>query len=419
VIIWLVTVLMSRVAAAVPSVGDIDPAGWLDRFDDLFARVVAPEFGRREPRLRAEAYLLGLVSGLERKNGWTIAEFAGDRSPLGMQRLLNQAVRDQDAVRDRLVRYVAAELGDPGGILIADETGFLKTGKMSAGVQRQYTGTAGKITNCQVGVFLAYAVPARGVRVLVDRELYVPKSWTGDRDRCAGAGIGEDVTFATKPQLAKTMIGRVWELGLPFAWFTADEAYGDNGKLREWLEQEKIPYVVAVACDTLVPAGADKTIRADKLAAKVPQRGWQTMSCGPGSKGERLYDWALSPAGNGRHLLIRRSLTSGELAFCLCWSPEPATLAELVRVAGARWAAGETFQAGKNETALDHYQVRKHVAWYRHVTLALAAQAWLAVAAARPPGPAALPPGGPGDSDRAREGAASLWTTIRPAPVPA
>src|SRR5580658_9390341 len=214
---------MSRVAAAVPSVGDIDPAGWLDLFDDLFARVVAPEFYRREPRLRAEAYLLGLVSGLERKNGWTIAEFAGDRSPLGMQRLLNQAVRDQDAVRDRLVRYVAAELGDPGGILIADETGFLKTGKMSAGVQRQYTGTAGKITNCQVGVFLAYAVPARGVRVLVDRELYVPKSWTGDRDRCAGAGIGEDVTFATKPQLAKTMIGRVWELGLPFAWFTADE----------------------------------------------------------------------------------------------------------------------------------------------------------------------------------------------------
>src|SRR5258708_14454825 len=130
--------------------------------------------------------------------------------------------------RDRLVRYVAGELGDPGGILIADETGFLKTGRRSAGVQRQYTGTAGKITTCQVGVFLAYAVPAAGVRVLVDRELYVPESWTGDRDRCGEAGIGEDVTFATKPQLGRTMVERVRELGLPFAWFTADEAYGDK-----------------------------------------------------------------------------------------------------------------------------------------------------------------------------------------------
>ena len=172
-----------------------------------------------------------------------------------------------------------------------------------------------------------------------------------------------------------------------------------------------------MACDHPVPAGAGKTIRADRLAAKVPGRGWQTMSCGPGSKGERLYDWALAPAGAGRHLLIRRSVSSGELAFYLCWSAKAATLAELVRVAGARWAVEETFQAAENETALDHYQVRKHVGWYRHVTLALAAQAWLAVTAARPPG---TPPAvGPGDNGRAREGAASLWTTIRSAPVPA
>ena len=413
-IIWLVTVLMDRAAAVVPdSVGDVDPAGWLDRFDDMFARVVAPGFGRREPRLRARGYLLGLVAGLERANGWTIAEFAGDRSPLGMQRLLNSAVWDAGGVRDRLVSYVAAELGDPAGVLIADETGFLKTGCRSAGVQRQYTGTAGKITNCQVGVFLAYAVPAAGVRVLVDRELYVPESWTSDRDRCGEAGIGEDVEFATKPGLARTMTERMVGLGLPFAWFTADEAYGDNGKLREWLEKESISYVVAVARDTLVPAGADRTIRADQLAAKVPGRGWQRLSCGPGSKGERLYDWAIAPAGGGRHLLVRRSPGSGELAFYLCWSPRSATLSELVRVAGARWAVEESFQAAKNETALDHYQVRKHVAWYRHVTLALAAQAWLAVAAARPPG---TPPGdGPGEGGRAREGADRLWTTLRPA----
>jgi SRSO17 transposase len=381
----------------------------------MFGRVVAPAFYRREPRLRAEAYLLGLVSGLERKNGWTIAEFAGDKGPLGMQRLLNQAVWDQDAVRDRLVRYVAAELGDQSGVLIADETGFEKSGRFSAGVQRQYTGTAGKITNCQVGVFLAYAVPAAGVRVLVDRELYVPKSWTSDRHRCGEAGIGDGVRFATKPELAKTMIGRVMKLGLPFAWFTADEAYGNDGKLRQWLEQSKISYVVAVSCDHRVPAGAGTTIRADRLAAKVPGQGWQRMSCGPGSKGERLYDWALAPAGQGRNLLIRRSISSGELAYYLCWSRKNATLAELVRVAGARWAIEESFQAAKNETAMDHYQVRKHIAWYRHVTLALAAQAWLAVAAARPPGN--LPCDGPGDSGRAREGDPGLWTTIRPDPV--
>jgi SRSO17 transposase len=253
---------MDRVAAVLPSVGEIDPAGWLDRFDDMFARVVAPGFFRREPRLRAWSYLLGLVGGLERANEWTLAEFAGDSTPDGMQRLLNGAVWDEDAIRGALGRYVAAELGDPGGVLIADETGSEKAGVHSAGVQRQYTGTAGKITNCQIGVFLAYAVPARGIRVLVDRELYVPRSWAGDRDRCAAAGIGEDTTFATKPQLARTMVERALASGLPFGWFTADEAYGDNGPLRDWLEENKVAHVVAVSCDHRVPAGAGRAIRA-------------------------------------------------------------------------------------------------------------------------------------------------------------
>jgi SRSO17 transposase len=405
-----VTVLIDRAAAAVPRVGEIDAAGWLDQFDEMFAEVLAPGFFRREPRRRARAYVLGLVSGLERKNGWTLAELAGDGSPDGTQRLLNAARWDEDAVRDALGRYVAARLGDPAGVLIADDTGFEKTGRYSAGVQRQYTGTVGKITNCQVGVFLAYAVPASGTRVLIDRELYIPRSWAGDPDRCAGAGIPAGTKFATKPELAEQMIERVITAGLPFAWFTADEAYGDNGKLRDWLEDNKISYVVAVSCDHRVPAGAGTAIRADQLAARVPARGWQRMSCGPGSKGERLYDWALAPAGQGRHLLIRRSITSGELAFYLCWCPGAVTLAELVRVAGARWAVEETFQAAKNEAALDHYQVRKHAARYRHVTLAMCALAWLAVtaAASRPP------PGGPGDGGRAREGASGLWTTSRP-----
>jgi SRSO17 transposase len=407
---------MDRAAAVGPSVGDVDPAGWLDRLDDLFGRVLAPAFTRREPRLRAWSYLLGLTSGLERKNGWTLAEFAGDRTPDGMQRLLNAAVWDEDEVRDRLIGYVAAELGDPGGVLIADETGFLKSGRQSAGVQRQYTGTAGKITNCQIGVFLAYAVPARGRRVLIDRELYLPRSWREDEGRCAAAGIPGELEFATKPALAQKMVERAIKAGLPFAWFTADEAYGDNGKLRDWLQGAGIAYVVAVACDTQVPAGAGRMIRADQLAAQVPARGWQRMSCGPGSKGERLYDWALAGADHGRHLLIRRSLSSGELAYYLCWSPRQAGLAELVAVAGARWAVEECFQAAKNETALDHYQVRKHTAWYRHVTLAMCAHAWLAVTAAASRPPPVTAPGGPGDG-RATQGAGGLWTTFRAAEV--
>ncbi len=379
----------------------------------MFAEVLAPAFFRGEPRLRALSYVLGLASGLERKNGWTLAEYAGDATPDGMQRLLNAARWDQDSVRDALSRYIAARLGDRDGVLIADETGFEKTGKHSAGVQRQYAGTAGKITNCQVGVFLACAVPAKSTRVLIDRELYVPRSRADDEDRCAGAGIPEDAKSATKPQLAKKMAGRAIKAGLPFGWFTADEAYGDNGPLRDWLEEARVSYVVAVACDHRVPAGAGRAIRAGTLAAKVPARGWQRMSCGPGSKGERLYDWALAPAGPGRHLLIRRSIGSGELACYRCWSPRAVPLAELVRVAGARWAVEETFQAAKNEVALDHYQVRQHTAWYRHVTLAMCALAWLAVAAASRPPPGAAAGGRPGDGSRVREGADPLWTTFR------
>jgi SRSO17 transposase len=187
---------MDRAAAVAPSVEDIDLAGWLARFDDMFGRVLAPAFFRREPRLRAQSYLLGLVSGLERKNGWTLAEFAGDRSPQGMQRLLNAAVWDEDAVRDRLVGYIAAKLGDPAGVLIADETGFLKSGQHSAGVQRQYTGTAGKITNCQVGVFLAYAAPAQGTRVLPGHCMCPNR---GRRTRTGASGPGSARTPRSRP----------------------------------------------------------------------------------------------------------------------------------------------------------------------------------------------------------------------------
>ena len=178
---------------------------------------IAGRFGRAEPRARVREYVSGLVAGLERKNGWTLAEWAGEVSPDGMQRLLRRAGWDVDGVRDDVRGYVIKQLGDEDGVLIADDTGFLEKGIRSAGVQRQYSGTAGRTENCQVGVFLAYAVPARGTRVLVDRELYVPRSWTEDEQRCAAAGIGGDTGFATKPQLARMMIERAVKAGLPFA----------------------------------------------------------------------------------------------------------------------------------------------------------------------------------------------------------
>jgi SRSO17 transposase len=279
--------------AVPPTVEDVvDPAAWMAGFEELFAEVVAPFFFRREPRLRARSYLLGLVSGLERKNGWTLAEFAGEATPDGMQRLLNAAVWDVDRVRDALRSYVAGRLGDldagRAAVLTIDDTGFEKSGGCSAGVQRQYTGTAGKITNCQIGVFVSYFTP-RG-RALVDRDLYVPESWFADRGRCARAGIPDDREFATKPQLAKVMIARAVAAGLPFGWVTGDEAYGDNGPLRAFLEAEQIRYVLAVSCDHHIQARPGKMIRADVLARTIPKRAWQRHSCGPGSKGDRTYD---------------------------------------------------------------------------------------------------------------------------------
>jgi SRSO17 transposase len=206
---------------------------------------VAGRFAQACSRKRARAYLLGLLSRTERKNGWTIAEFAGDATPDGMQRLLNFYSWSADDVRDDMREYVVAGLGDDRAVLVADETGFLKKGTKSAGVQRQYSGTAGRVENCQLGVFLAYAVPGAG-RALIDRELYLPAAWTDDRDRCREAGVPDDRGFATKPELARQMIERALESGMPFGWVAADEAYGQNTALREWLEEYHVSYVLAV-----------------------------------------------------------------------------------------------------------------------------------------------------------------------------
>jgi SRSO17 transposase len=373
---------------------DADLAAWVAGLDDLFA-LVAGRFPRVEPRLRARAYVRGLLAPLASKNGWTLAEAAGDTTPDGMQRLLNRAGWDAGGVRDDVRGYVVRHLGSADGVLVVDETGFIKKGTRSAGVQRQYPGTAGRVENCQLGVFCAY-VTGKG-RALIDRELYLPRSWTDDRDRCRGAGVPGEVQFAAKPELARLMLARALDAGVPAAWVTADEAYGRDGKFRAWLEQRRTSYVVAVDSRQAVPGDAGSS-RADVLAAHAPDQAWKRRSCGKGSKGPRVFDWAAAtlpqdgsePPGWSRFLLVRRSLARNakdehELACYLCCAPAGTPDEELIRVAGSRWAVEECFQAAKNETGLDQYQVRRYDAWYRHVTLAMLACAYLAVTAATSP----------------------------------
>jgi SRSO17 transposase len=363
-------------------VGVAAVAAWQSGLDDLFARF-AGRFSRVEPRRLAFAYVRGLLAPLERRNGWTIAEHAGRRSPNAVQEMLYSRCWDPDAVRDDVRDYVIEQLGEPGGVLIGDETGFVKKGVRSAGVQRQYTGTAGKVENCQIGTFLGYA-SSRG-RALIDRELYLPKSWTDDRQRCAKAAVPDQVGFATKPEQARTMIERAVAAGVPFGWFTADEAYGQNPGLRSWLEQQDIAYVMATRCDDEVPAGLHTTARVDQLVARVRAGAWRRMSCGDGAHGPRVYDWASLPIrrafAHGRRgwVLARRSISTGEICYYVCFGRRGTRLRELVRTAGARWAVEESFQTAKNEVGLDQYQVRRYDAWYAHITLAMAAAAFLVV----------------------------------------
>ncbi|WP_435831821.1 IS701 family transposase [Nocardia salmonicida] len=260
----------------------------------MFARV-AGRFHRAEPRLRARAYVRGLLAPLAGKNGWTLAEAAGDLTPNGMQRLLNKAAWDVDGVRDDARAYAVEHLGDADGVLVVDETGFLKKGLKSVGVQRQYSGTAGRVENCQLGVFCAYTT-AKG-RTLIDRELYLPKSWTADRDRCREAGVPDDVEFATKQVLAQRMLARALGAGVPARWVTADEAYGGDSKFRRWLEGRRIGYVVAVPTSAPI-VSVSGSWRADQVVADAPPEAWKRLSCGEGAKGPRLFDWVgiLTPA---------------------------------------------------------------------------------------------------------------------------
>ncbi|HEV7372245.1 IS701 family transposase [Arenibaculum sp.] len=353
---------------------------WGDALDAL-VEGIAQRFRRVEARRRAGSYLRGLLAPLERKNGWHLAEAAGDRSPAAVHDFLTRMRWDADAVRDDLLAYVGDHLGDQGAVLVLDETGFLKKGCRSVGVKRQYSGTAGRIENCQVAVFLGYA--SRHGRVLVDRALYLPEDWTADEARRRAAGIPEDITFATKPKLGRAMLERAVAAGLPCAWVTADSVYGGDYLLRLWLERLPLGYVVAVTSKQRAPMGFD-TVK-DRTAARIQATDWMRLSAGDGAKGPRLYDWAHKAypsmrEGWSRGLLVRRSISQPDkLTYYLTFAPDGTPVAELVRIAGTRWTIESCFEAAKGEVGLDQYEVRTWTAWHRHVTLALFALAFLTV----------------------------------------
>lgn len=367
---------------------------WSKELEAVHARI-APRFTRAEPRQRALSYLQGLLSPVERKNGWQLAEQAGEATPHGMQRLLQATRWDADLVRDDLRRYLIEKLGDEDAVLVVDETGFLKKGKHSVGVKRQYSGTAGGVENCQVGVFLAYAT-AKGA-AFIDRELFLPEEWARDKERREAAGVPSDRKFSSKPQLAQRMLKRAFEAGVKAAWVVADTVYS-SWQLRKLLEEKRQPYVLAVPSNFMlrfIDAGGIQQPHIKTLFQKLEPE-WQRLSAGSGSKGERLYDWAwlslkelstshpaLAPLielGYDRRFLARRSLDDPtDIAYYIIFAPEDTVLTEVVRTAGMRWAIETGFEAVKGEAGLDEYETRSWNGWHRHITLSLLAHAFLAV----------------------------------------
>jgi SRSO17 transposase len=359
---------------------------WQLELSALHARL-SVLFGRAEPRRQAGLYLEGLLSAVGRKNGWQLAEHVGDARPWRTQRVLSHVQWDEAAARDLCRAYAVEPLADREAVLIVDETGFLKKGTKSAGVARQYSGTAGRIENCQIGVFLAYASD-KG-HALIDRELYLPKEWAEDPARCAAAGIPKEVAFATKPALARRMIARAVAAGVPFAWVLGDEVYGSDRRLRLDLEQQQRPFVLAIRSNEKLWSMLDDRPgqhTAAALAAAVSEQAWQRLSAGAGAKGERFYDWArvrlmhLQLPPWDHWLLVRRHPSKpDQLAYYVVFGPAETSLATLARVAGRRWAIEECFEVAKQEVGLADYEIRSRHGWDRHVTLAMLALAFLAV----------------------------------------
>jgi len=364
-------------------------SGWEgddEDFEATWAEWVAELGGyakRFETRGWLAAYLQGLLGGVERRNCWQLAEARGETHPYGFQHLLGRARWDVDGLRDAVRARVMEALADADGVLIVDETGFLKKGCHSAGVKRQYSGTAGRIENSQVGVFLAYA--SCWGHGLIDRALFLPEEWSADRARCQGAGIEEAVVHQPKTELARGMLLRALEAGIQPRWVTGDAVYGDSYRLRASLEEQNQPYVLAVSGKTYVWHGWTQCAVRDVLAslATDPHTPWTRLSAGAGSQGPREYEWTYQPintppeATGQRYLLARRTLTEGTLTAYLAFAPATISLAELALAAGARWAIERCFQETKSQLGLDQYEVRTWRGWYRHITLVMAAYAFL------------------------------------------
>jgi SRSO17 transposase len=381
-----------------------DAASWAADLQALFDHL-GRHFARSETRRHLRAYLTGLLSPLERKNGWQLAEHAGDTSPYGLQHLLDRAKWDADAVCDDLQAYVRDHLGHPSGVLVIDETSFLKKGTHSVGVGLQYSGVTGKLENCQVGVFLAYVSPHG--QTLYDRRLYLPRDWAEDAERRVEADVPADVRFATKPQVAKELILRALERGLPVSWVTGDEVYGADYRLRVALEEREQPYALTVSAKHAIAVGWQQ-YQARDLVAAAPASAWEGHSCGDGSKGPRLYDWLRLPVNHPydehwqRWLVARRGLTNPDdprsIAYFLVFAPAETTLATLAQVIGERWGIECAFEESKGAVGLDQYEVRSWHGWYRHITLAMWAHAFLSVTRASTLAPAPLVP--PADEEK-------------------
>ena len=365
---------------------------WASSLRDVKARMRGL-FLQERVAASAGLFLDGLLGDERRKTGWMRAEAAGDPGPWRQQGILGRTPWDADALRDIVRDYVTETLGADDAVLVIDETGFLKQGKASCGVSRQYTGSAGKITNCQIGVFAAY-VSARG-HAFIDRALYLPKGWTDDRARMARCHVPADKTFATKPALAVQMIERAIAADVPFAWVAADSVYG-VGDIEQVLRRTGKGYVLGVKSDHHFGSWSDKPAvagRADEIAQELDPAAWQRLSAGEGTKGARLHDWAYfeladldaaeyNEARSGmwtRGLLIRRNIADGDLAFFTTWCPAGTTIEALVVVEGHRWAIEDSFETTKNELGLDHNETRSWHGWHRHVSLVMLAFAMMAV----------------------------------------
>jgi SRSO17 transposase len=366
-------------------VASLEKGGWRAELDQLLTRF-GRLFVRAEPRAQAGRYLEGLLGPVRRKNGWQLAEHLGDARPWRTQRVLSHALWDEEAARDLCRDYVIERLGAAGAVLVVDETGFLKKGKHSAGVARQYSGTAGRVENSQVGVFLAYA--SRRGYALIDRRLYLPQTWAEDLERRRAAKVPDDVPFLTKPAIARAMIARALDAGVPCEWVLGDEVYGADRRLRMMLEARRRPYLLAVRSNDRLWSELGGRIGQHKpadLAEAMPGEAWRQLSAGAGAKGERLFDWArvrlvrLQEPPWEHWLLVRRSIADPEdLAYFIVFGPATARLIDLARVAGRRWSVEECFEAAKQEVGLADYEVRSWHGWHRHVTLAMLALAVLA-----------------------------------------